>query len=176
MTSIKDIFANFIDNRLLKEKYYSVVGVVDSVNESGKVCDVTLLTDEKVEGVRYETDLTVNASGDVIHKDPSGFVLVPAVGSQVIITFLNRSDAFVSMLSQVDKVFIKSNICTFNEGNNGGLINIEGLVSELNGLVNELSQELVKIQAGIAGAGGTYTPGTLSQFNKDDFEDETVKH
>jgi hypothetical protein len=176
MSSIKDVISNFIDNRLSKERYYSAVGVVDSVDESGKVCKVTLLTDEVIEDVRLETDLAVNSSGDVSKKDPSGFVLVPVAGSQVVVTFLNQSDAFISMFSQIDKVFIKSNICTFNTGDNGGLVNINDLVSELNGLVNELGQELIKIQTGIVGAGGAYSPGVLSQFKASDFEDDTVKH
>jgi hypothetical protein len=176
MSSIKDVISNFIDNRLSKEKYYSAAGVVDSVNESGKVCNITLVTGEKVEEVRIETDLKINAAGDVAQKDPTGFVLVPAVGSQVVVTFLNRSDAFVSMFSQIDKVFIKSNFCTFNTGDKGGLINIEDLESELNGLVNELTLELTKIQTAIIGVGGAYTPGSLTQFDKEDFEDETIKH
>lgn len=174
--SIKDAIQNFIDNRLIKEKYYSVVATVNSVDEGAKTCDVTLVTDEKVEGVRLETDLTVNASGDVVQKEPSGFVLVPAAGSQVIVTFFNRSDAFVSMFSDIENVYIKSKLTTFNTGDKGGLINISDLVDSLNGLVNELAAELTKIQTGITGAGGAYTPGILSQFNKDDFEDESVKH
>lgn len=174
--SIKDVIQNFIDSRLMKERYYSVVATVDSVNENLKTCDVTLVTGEKVEGVRLETDLSVNSSGDVVKKDPSGFVLVPASGSQVVITFFNRSDAFISMLSEIEKVYIKSNLTTFNAGDKGGLINISDLVSSLNGLVNELGRELIKIQTGITGVGGAYTPGSLSKFDKGDFEDESVKH
>lgn len=176
MNTIKDIINNFIDNRIGKEKIYSEVGVVKSVNENGKVCNVTLLDDTEVEDIRLETNLSINASGDVIHNGITGFVLVPAVGSQVIVTFLNSSDAFVSMLSSVDRVYIKSNICTFNTGDKGGLINIVDLVSKLNSLVNSLNTELTKIQVGITGAGGSYTPGTIDQFNKDDFEDGTIIH
>lgn len=176
MTNIKDIIVNYISNWVAKEKFYSCFGTVTSVNEEAKVCDVELLTGETIQDVRLETDLSVSSSGSVTAKSPSGLVLIPVKGSEVTISFVNNTQAYVSMFSQVDKVYIKSNLCTFNSGDNGGLVNIVDQVTKLNGLVNELTAELVKIAAGITGAGGAYTPGTLSQFNKADFEDTKIEH
>lgn len=176
MSNIKDILNNFIDNRLTKEKYYSCVGQIQSVSLSLKTCSVKLLTDEVVQDVRLETDLSVNASGDVIRKDPSGFVLVPAVNSYVIVTFINKSTAYVSMFSTISKVFVKSELTTFNDGSKGGLINIEDLTGKINSLVRGINTELTKIQTGIVGAGGAYAPVALGTFKKDDYEDTKIIH
>ena len=173
---INDIINNYTENLISKEKIYSAVGSVVSVDASKKICSVELLTGETIEEVRLQTDLTLNASSDIIASDPDGLVMVPKIQSNVIVTFLNNTDAFVSYFSDLSGVFMVADNYQFNEGENGGLINVVDQVSKLNGLVNELSTELLKIQTGLAGVGGAYTPGSLSQFDKDDFEDTKIIH
>lgn len=176
MSQIKDIINNYIENLINKEKMYSAVGVVASVDPSKKICSVELLTGETIEDVRLQTDLSLNANSDIVARDADGLVMVPKAGSNVIITFINKTDAFVSYFSDISDVFIVTDKYQFNDGENGGLINIVDQVSKLNGLVSELSAELLKIQASFVGVGGAYAPGTLSQFNKDDFEDTKIIH
>ena len=176
MSNPKDIITNYIDNRLSKESLYSVVATVSSVSLNAKICTVEALTGETIEDVRLETDLALNAAGDIIKKDPSGVLMVPEVGSVVVVSFLSKSEAFISMFSTISDVYIISDLTTFNDGDNGGLINISDITQKLNNLVNELSAELIKIQTGIVGAGGAYTPGSLSQFDTDDFEDDKIVH
>jgi len=173
---IKDTLNNFIDNILAKEKFYSTVGIIEEVSESTKTCTVQLITGEAINDVRLETDLSVDAEGNLVPKAVSGLTVIPALGSQVIISFLSTSDAFISLFSAIDKIYSKQSTFTFNDGSLGGLINIQIITDKLNGLVDELQTELTKIQTGITGAGGAYTPGTLTDFDKDDYEDITIKH
>ena len=63
-----------------------------------------------------------------------------------------------------------------NDGSYGGLIRIADLTAKNNNLVSQVQAELTKIATGIASAGGTYTPGTLSTFNQSDYENTNVKH
>lgn len=173
---MKDIINNYIENLIANEKFYSETGTVKSVDKAKKICSVELLEGILIEDIKLETDLSISSDNQVVNSDVSGFVLIPRVNSKVICTFTNNTDAFISMFSEVSDIYLKSDLTTFNDGDNGGLINIVDQVTKLNGLVNELTQELVKIATGITGVGGAYTPGTLSQFNKSDFEDTKIKH
>ncbi len=173
---IKDIINNYIENLISKEKVYSAVGSVVSVDAAKKICSIELLTGETIEEVRLQTDLKLNDSNDIVARDPDGLVIVPKIKSNVIVTFLSNTDAYVSYFSEITTVYVIADSYQFNEGENGGLINVVDQVSKLNKLVSELSAELVKIQTGLAGVGGAYVPGSISQFNKNDFEDTKIIH
>lgn len=176
MDSITEILNNFIENRLKKDKIYSAVGIVSSVDESAKTCNITLLTNEEIQDVRLETNLNIDANGNVVSSDITGFVVIPSVNSQVIATFLNPTDCYISKFSDIDSIYMKADSITFNSGDNGGLINIDSLTTKINSMISSINAELIKIQTGITAAGGTYTPTSLSSFEKGDYEDTTVIH
>jgi hypothetical protein len=98
----------------------------------------------------------------------NGFLLIPKVNSIVVVSFLSDSSAYVSMVSKVSEIQL-------NGTNYGGLIKIDEQTTKLNQLVSELQAQLVLIAAGIVAGGGTYTPATLTPFNKLDYENTTVK-
>ena len=186
MSNIKDIIVNYVSNLLGKEKFYSQVGTVISVNESGKVCTVELLTGETIEDVRLETDLLVNSEGDIAQKAPSGFILVPVQGSEVVVSFCSNTDAFVSMFSQVGNVFMKSEQFQFNDGDNGGLINVVDLVGKINDIEGDLndlkavftSWVVVSNDGGAAlkTASATWAGSTITETERGDIEDTKITH
>lgn len=99
------------------------------------------------------------------------FTIYPKQGSNVLVILIenDRTDGFIISATDIEESI-------FNGGSNGGLIKITEQTTKLNTLVNELTAELTKIATAITSAGGAYTPGTLSQFSKADFENEKVKH
>jgi len=104
-------------------------------------------------------------------KNEKQTVLIPTIGSIVLVGVISNDirSRYVALVSEVDKIYL-------NGGENGGLVKIGNLETKLNGLVNSITAELTKIATGITGAGSTYTPGTISTFNKVDFENDKIVH
>lgn len=158
-TSIKDVLNNFISNVVDKENFYLKLGKVTIVDP-----------------INYEFFFQPNdgsplqsAQMSVIDSISNAFIIVPELESIVVVAYTNKEDAYCIAVEKASEIL-------FNSGLNGGLINIIPQTTKLNQLVSEIQAELIKIQAGLAGVGGVYTPGTLSQFDKNDYEDTNVKH
>lgn len=178
---VQDIINEFIDQRLTKEKIYSLIGTAKNVNETTRLCDVTPVGDE---AERLDVRLQAIESGIL------GIVLVPKENSKVVITFINRTLAFVSLTSELEKILIDTSLVQFNGGLNGGLINITDLVSNMNTIEAKLETLITKFNAHThittatvsAGSPGVLAPTTsaetaLSQTSvPGDFEDTAVKH
>ena len=170
--TLKDIIFNFINIWAEEHEIYSVQGTVKSVDVDIRTCVVTPADGgPDILDVRLEADYT-----EGISTDPKGFFIVPVVDSLVIVTFMDKNNAFLSAWTNIDKVIAKQINWIFNDGTNEGLIKIIDLTTKLNNLKSEMQIELVKIQTGIVGAGGAYTPGTLSAFDKDDYENDKIIH
>ena len=110
-----------------------------------------------------------------------GFILIPAVGSGVIVNYSIGIVPYISQFSDVEKVLffvgestieIEDGSIVINGGNLGGLIKIDDLVNKLNAIENKLNT--------IITWGGTVTPplSTSPMINtqKTDIEDDKVKH
>lgn len=150
---------------------------VDSIDEDAFTCECTAITgnaDTKISSVKLNTEAN------------DGFTIIPAIGSSVLVANSTRNGYYVFMYSDIDKVICvidNNNSYTFssqgfvwNDGTFGGLINIVAQTTKLNLLVSQLQAQLTLIATGITGAGGSYAPGTLSTFNKNDYEDTNIKH
>lgn len=159
----------------------SIVGRVTKVDESKFTCNVMPL-DNDAELFKVRLKPTI----DNVKK---GIIAIPAVDSYVIIGFLKNKDTapFVIWSSNFEKYYMVGeggNTLEFKDDGTilingdtyGGLIKIDNQVTKLNQLVTELQAQLVLIAAGISAGGGSYSPGTLSQFNKTDFENTKIKH
>lgn len=114
----------------------------------------------------------LNGDADIINvrlmaNIDNGFLLIPEVNSIVVVSFLSDDSAYVSLVSKVSEVHL-------NGKNFNGLIKIDEQTAKLNQLVSELQIQLGLIAAGITAGGGTYTPSTLSIFNKIDYENITI--
>lgn len=77
------------------EQVYSVVGRVTEVDEQARVCSV-----EPLNGDAMLYDVRLQAAQD----NADGVVLVPAVNSWVVVTFLADNDGYVAERTTVEKV------------------------------------------------------------------------
>ncbi len=147
---------------------YSKIGVATNVDKNLNTCDVTPL-----DGEAEILDVKLIAT-----ENETGLIQYPLDGSNVIITFIDKDTAFLSMCTDVDEV-------VYHGGNNGGLINISTLINEL----NKNNQILTAIKNGfttfipVANDGGAALKalmvGALSILTVGDFsnmEDKTFKH
>ena len=186
MSSIKDIINNYIENLISKEKIYSAVGSVVSIDASKKICSVELLTGETIEEVRLQTNLNLNANSDIIARDPDGLVMVPKIQSNVIVTFTNNTDAYVSYFSDISNVFMKADNYQFNDGDNGGLINVVDLVTKLNNVEKDLNDLKTAFSSWVTvpSDGGaalktitaTWAAQSITETEREDFEDTKITH
>lgn len=156
---IKDILNNFIANILEKENFYMKLGKVLIPNEL-----TYTFTFQPNDGSPVQV---VNMA--IVQSISNSVIIVPKINSIALVAYSNKENAYCVSVEKADKILM-------NSGLNGGLINIIPQTTKLNGLVSEVQAELVKIQVGLAGVGGAYTPGTLNQFNKNDYEDTDIKH
>ena len=182
MSKISEILNQFIQIWVDKNELYSKQCTVKSVNVAQRTC-VCSPTDGSADvlGVYIEADY------DETDSQPSGFFVVPKVDSLVIVTFLDKDNAYISAWTEIESVVLKAGQFTFNDGANGGLIKIESLVSRLNDLEKLLSQLKTDFTAwvpanndGGAALKTKLTAGfltkTVPDSKKSDFENEKVKH
>ena len=90
--------------------------------------------DSEIQNVK----LTTNTTGAGV-----GFLLIPKINSLVVVTFLDNSSAYVSMVAEVDEVNVNGKTL-------GGLVKVIDLTTKLNNLEN-------KVNALITGI-STWTP------------------
>lgn len=168
---------------------YSVVCEVDSIDLSAMTCYC----------------VTKNGTGDIQNvrlqaKTMDGFLIVPVVGSDVVVSFLSDSSAYVSMFSEIDKIeinvndtvemisigqtTIKASVLNLNGSNYLGLVKITELKTALNLLqtdINTLKTAVTALMAGYAPIDGgialaAYNAIVLGQINLTTLENTTVKH
>ena len=107
-------------------------------------------------------------------------LFVPKTDTAVIVGSLSGdlTDMVVLAMDAIDRIEI-------NGGKLGGLVNIESLTSKINELVNAFNSHTHIIPSGsiVCGEYSNVDPVTApavmskaSQFNKSDYEDETIKH
>ena len=98
---------------------YSKVCAVDSVNEGNRTCAVTPLDGGvAVYGVRLQA----------VQGSEKGFVALPKVGSNVVVTFINDAAAYVALCGEVDGYIME----TGNE-------NLKAIISDLIDAINAIT-------------------------------------
>jgi hypothetical protein len=128
--NIKEAIQEILKN---EEEIYSIVGEVTDVDESARTVDVQP-NDESAE--LFGVLLQANAD------QTNGFVNIPSLNSQVVVTFLSKEIAFVSLFTEVDKVLIDADEITLNGGTNGGLIVLSKLITKINRLENIINSHV----------------------------------
>lgn len=164
-----------------------VVCTVDSVNEAERTCNVTSVnTKSELSFTDVELMAGVN----------DGFLLVPTVGSQVIVSYSTITDPYVSMFSELDKVVVivgdysielTADGMSLNGDEFGGLIKIQELVDKINRLENKVNDLITKynshthiltLSAGTGTAAPTVTTETsiTPVTTVNDLENDTIQH
>lgn len=134
------------------------VGKVLSVDADKGVCDV-------------EIDGKANANGALINVS-SGVMILPKVGSDVVVLWLNSVMAVVVMVKEVDRIVIRG-------GDNGGVVNVNELKSWMKNVESDLiTLRNLLLTSPVAGNGAalgiTFVPKTKSVA--DSIEDKLITH
>jgi len=137
--TIRDAIYQYFQQFMNREKIYSKAGIVSNINKTTKLCDVT-----PNDGSPIVYNVRLQAVKDASN---TGIVILPKDNTNVIITYINRTVAFVSQCEEVDKIIIS---------NNG-----ESLKSILNDLVNDaLKNAIVQTPSGP----GSFDAGTITKL------------
>ena len=134
------------------------------------ICDCESIEDGTViEDVR----ICANFNDDT---NKIGLVCVPKVESIVLVQFIGDSEAYVTMVSEVDFVYLNAN--TY-----GGLVKVQDLVNKLNNLENWINQFIpifnaltLPVSGSTAGPPSTPITNVLTPTVKADLENTTVQH
>jgi|SRR6185437_2526444 len=157
------------------EEFYGIPGTVKDVDDASRTCTVAPLD---YPGAVLKKVRIAGAS--------TGVYLKPTVGSQVVVVPINRYTGVIVMWSALDSIAIDNNQIAFNGGNNGGLINIEALVTKINAietaLNNLVSEYNAHVHSGGTISGSTGTPVVPSTIDispetaRADIEDTAITH
>lgn len=174
---------------------------LDGVEIYCKICEVTEVNEE----ARTINCVPIDEGAEIIdvnlqanQESEEGFVLFPAVGSYVVVGFLNDSAAVMLLTDKVDKAILKigemslqitSENIILNGGTLGGLIKIQELTDKLNDLINAFNSHTHEILPGGVAVTGNETaqanpapvivPAINSKHEKvnvSDYENDKVKH
>lgn len=178
---------NLKQNILEGQELYSTVATVKSVDSQKRVCEAV-----PIDGTATLFDVKMQAN----ESQTNGFLVIPKVGSKVIVTFMNQTSAFLSLCAEIDSfevilgeksIKLTSDGLVLNGGNNGGLIVIEMLIKEL-GKLQAYTQAIGNAIIGtsiVQGDGGAtlkttvtnaLTSKTVGNFSSSNMENQNVKH
>lgn len=131
--TIKDVLLDFIGVWSNQNKIYSVQCTVSSIDVAKRIC-VCTPTDGSADilNVRLEADIDVDSEDVPVNSDSKGWFVVPVVGSIVGVSFYSKTEAYISVWTEINTIVVKSTLFTFNDGAFDGLIKINDLVSRLN--------------------------------------------
>jgi hypothetical protein len=147
--------------------FESMAATVKSVDTTAMTCDV-----EPINGDADFLDVRLNADYT------KGFTLIPKEGSVVILSQLSDATAYVTMVSEVDNIYLAGDA-------NGGLVKVTDLVSKLNNLENKVNTIIATFNAHThiaSSLGAPTTPppspvvGTLTPTTANDLENKTIQH
>jgi hypothetical protein len=151
------------------DQVYSKVCKVISVDITERTCEVEPLSGgANIPGCRLQAAI----------EQTSGFMLVPAVDSFVVVTWLNKNAAFVSMCSDLDEIQL-------NGDQYGGLVIIDKLKAEIdkNSQFLDSLKQILDSWAPVPNDGGaalktawTAISSTLQTADLSDITNDTVKH
>ena len=131
-----------------KTVFDSFAGTVTAVNLTENTCTVEPLDG----GADYNNIvLSVNES--------KGFLLIPRVGSMVMVIKTSDFTGYIGMVSDVDQVYI-------NGDNQGGLVKVVDLVTKLNNLENKVNSLITTFNSWVVvpGDGGAALKAVLSAW------------
>lgn len=175
--SIREIFEEIIANQIDRENFYSVLGKAVNVDEATRTCDLEPIEDNAPRaGIRLQS----------AESGTTGIVLIPKEGSFIVASFFDKRTGFVSLTSELEKILIDTDLVQYNGGDNGGLINIDDLVSQLNKIETDINtlKSIFTTWIPVANDGGAALKALLASFSSSsltptvstDMEDTKVTH
>ncbi|WP_448529201.1 hypothetical protein [Raineya sp.] len=158
-------------------------GKVVSIDAETHTCDIELDSEgADIFGVRLRA----------VVDDANGLILVPKINSEVVIAKINTSQWVVVATAELESIkiligsqtlIIDENGFVFNEGNLGGLVKLNDLVSKLNAIENKVnsiishynSHNHAHPQGPTTGLLVPFSDGNLTLTQKSDLENQHIK-
>lgn len=175
MANLALLIKQISEGILRNEELYSQVCTVTKIDDKKRTCTVQPLDDSaEIFGVKMQA-----FEGGIV-----GLFIKPKLNTAVIVTFINNNAGFISMVSEIEEILINCESVVFNNGDNGGLINIEKLITESDRdtkAIGEL-QEVFNTWVPVLNDGGASLKTLLTQFislplaDLSNIEDKKVKH
>lgn len=176
---LADVFHRAV--KTVSKYMQQIDGVIKSVDEDQFTCVVTV--SDSLSSVDYE-DVILR----VLMGSQASVIEIPVVGCNCIIFFRdgNLGRPSLLMVDKVDKLLLNCNTIVANGGNNGGLINIEGLVTDMNKIRNDVNtlKQVITGWTPVSGDGGAalkaaaaeWAGDPIDEIVREDFEDTTITH
>jgi hypothetical protein len=146
----------------LSDNVYSLEATVKSVDEGARTC-VCQIVSGKVNNILDGVQLMAGVD--------DGFLIIPAVGSNVKIIKSDFTDAYIAQYSEVDKII-------FRGGDLGGLVKVISNVQRLNLIENKINSLLAAYNGHVHVANNTATvslvAGTLTPTQRSDIENTKI--
>lgn len=165
---MKTIVNQYIESYLRKEKFYSDLAKVISVDDSTKKAVVELLNSDLQ--VTARTLASINCTG--------GFYIKPSVDSFVVVNWINRNLSYIALYSEVDAII-------FQNGANLGIPKTPETVGRLNLIEQDINtlKDVIKNWTPVATDGGaalkaaaaTWFGTDLDETKNDDIQNENFK-
>lgn len=109
-----------------------------------------------------------------------GFLLVPKIGSAVVLIMSKRYQPFIAQYSEIERIEMHGTAIELNDGSNGGLVKVIELTQKLNALENLLNDLILKYNTHVHAANGTPTASieetVIVLTQQQEIENTTVTH
>lgn len=171
-----EIIQEIVDRRLARQELYSKICLVTSIDEDERtcVCDPIDDPDSQIFNVKFQA--VINSA--------LGIFIKPKLNTHVIVTFINQNAGFISLVSEIDEILINCDSVVFNDGDNGGLINIGKLITQVdkNTAVLKEMQSVFSGWVPVPNDGGAALKASTTSFTSlpradlSDIEDTKIKH
>lgn len=158
------------------EKQYSIIAEVKSVDKEKRTCVVVPLN-----GQVELTDVRLQS----IQSSTSGIYLEPAIGSYVIVGFIDENEAFIALTEKIEEIeIIASGTVKINGDEFGGLVKINELKSQIEKNTNLLKaiQNAFSLWIPVTSDGGANLKLASASFinlgtaNLENIENEKIRH
>ena len=146
---IADMYANKYINRA-----EMLIATVDAIDLSTRTCGVTTIND--AQSISLYNVLLMASVDD-------GTLIVPSVGSQVVISYTKGMQPCVIMFSQIDKIYNVIGDCVFQHDKSG--FHFESSSDSLATVLSDLLTELTTMQFVNGGGNATMLPTDVQKIN-----------
>lgn len=158
------------------EKQYNIIAEVKSIDKEKRTCVVVPLN-----GQVELTDVRLQS----IQSSTSGIYFEPAIGSYVIVGFIDENEAFIVLTEKIEEIeIIASGTVKINGDKFGGLVKINELKSQIekNTILLKAIQNTFSMWVPVTSDGGAALKAASASFinldtaNLENVENEKIKH
>jgi len=171
MANPAELIQQIIKRSLEREEFYSRLCLVTAINVTERTCTCAPIDDPDSEIFIVKFQTVINSK--------LGLFIKPKLNTHVMVTFINQNAGFISLVSEIDEILINCDSVKFNDGKNGGLININKLITQIDKNTELLKQIQTAFQNWIVAPsdGGAALKTLSSSFTSlSDIEDTKVQH